>query len=245
MNTELKLGVNIDHVATLRQVRLADYPNPVEAARLCADAGAHGLTVHLREDRRHIQDHDVYTLKEEKILPLNLEMGNHPEIVDIALSIVPDEVCLVPEKRQELTTEGGLDVAGNYDALEKTVARLSEKNIIVSMFIDPDPGQIEASARMGAPYVEFHTGTYCDKPSDAELKRLVEGAELAHELKLHVNAGHGINVNNIAGILHMPHLEVLNIGHSVVARAVMVGMKEAVREILAAMSAYRGGSAPP
>lgn len=237
------MGVNIDHVATLRQVRLAAYPDPVEAARLCADAGAHSLTVHLREDRRHIQDRDVCALKEQKILPINLEMGNHPEIVEIALDVMPEEVCLVPEKRQELTTEGGLDVAGQFDALKNTVERLAEKNIVVSMFIDPDAAQIEASAKLGAPYVEFHTGKYCEHPSGAELRRLIDGARHAHKLGLHVNAGHGINLKNINGILQMPHLDVLNIGHSIVARSVMIGMRGAVCEMLEAMKAYKGGAA--
>lgn len=237
----LKLGVNIDHVATLRQARFATYPDPVEAARLCAAAGAHSLTVHLREDRRHIQDRDVHILKKEHILPLNLEMGNNPDIVKIAMDVVPDEVCLVPEKRAELTTEGGLDVAGQFRDLEPTVRRLADKGVIVSMFIDPDPRQIEASRKIGAPYIELHTGTFCDHGAEHELQRLIEGARRAHESGLKVNAGHGINLANIAGILRMPHLDVLNIGHSIVARAVMVGMKAAVREMLAAMAAYRGG----
>jgi len=245
MSSRLKLGVNIDHVATLRQVRLAAYPDPVEAARLCAEAGAYGLTVHLREDRRHIQDRDVRMLKEQKILPLNLEMGNHPEIVEIALQIRPEEVCLVPEKRKELTTEGGLDVAGQFKELEPTVKRLADAGIVVSMFIDPDPRQIEASARIGAPYIELHTGTYCEHETGAELERLMKGAELAHQAGLRVNAGHGINLNNIDGILKIAYLDVLNIGHSIVARAVMVGMKSAVKEMLNAMSAYRGGGNPP
>lgn len=241
MSTALKLGVNIDHVATLRQVRRTVYPDPVEAARLCAAAGAHGLTVHLREDRRHIQDRDVERLAAERLLPLNLEMGNHPEIVAIALALKPDEVCLVPEKRQELTTEGGLDVDGQFDAVNETVSRLSEAGIAVSLFIDPDPRQIKAAALSGAPFIELHTGTYCDHGAAAELDRLIAGARLAHRHGLRVNAGHGINLANLAGILRIPHLEVLNIGHSIVARAVLVGMGAAVREMLDAMAAYRGG----
>jgi len=241
----LKLGVNIDHVATLRQARLAVYPDPIEAARLCAEAGAHSLTVHLREDRRHIQDRDVRLLKEQKILPLNLEMGNHQVIVDIALDVKPEEVCLVPEKRKELTTEGGLDVVGQFKELEPTVYRLADAGIVVSMFIDPDPEQIEASAKIGAPYIELHTGAFCEHETGAELQRLIQGAELAQRLGLKVNAGHGINLHNIGSILQIPHLDVLNIGHSIVARAVMVGMKAAVKEMLAAMSAYREGGNPP
>jgi len=238
MKNGIKLGVNIDHVATLRQARRALYPSPLEAAQLCADAGAYGITVHLREDRRHIQDADVQALKKWGKLPLNLEMGNHPDIVAVALSIKPEEVCLVPEKRQELTTEGGLDVAGQYDALEKTVRALREAGIVVSMFIDPDPRQIEASARIGAPYIELHTGTFCDHGSAAELDRLMAGATLARSLGLKVNAGHGINMQNILAILKIPFLDVLNIGHSIVARAVMIGMPAAVREMAGAMASY-------
>lgn len=237
----LKLGVNIDHVATVRQARGVAYPDPLEAARLCAVAGADSITVHLREDRRHIQDHDVRAIKNWGGLPLNLEMGNHPEIVAIALAIRPDEVCLVPEKRQELTTEGGLDVAGQFQALEKTAHVLREAGIVVSLFIDPDPVQIEASVRAGAPYVELHTGAYCDHGRPEELERLIQGARLAHDLGLRVNAGHGINLHNLPGVLQMPHLDVLNIGHSLVARAVMIGMEKAVREMIDAMAAYGGG----
>lgn len=244
MSPALKLGVNIDHVATLRQARRAVYPSPLDAASLCADAGAHGITVHLREDRRHIQDRDVHELKKWGRLPLNLEMGNHPEIVAIALAIRPEEVCLVPEKRQELTTEGGLDVVGQFDALHATVQQLKQAGIIVSMFIDPDPAQIAASARIGAPFVELHTGTYCDHGAEQELQRLIDGAVLAHRLGLSVNAGHGINLQNIGGILQIPHMCVLNIGHSIVARSVMVGMKGAVQEMLQSMAPYRGHVAP-
>jgi pyridoxine 5-phosphate synthase len=241
----LRLGVNIDHVATLRQARLGLYPDPIEAARRCAEAGAHSITVHLREDRRHIQERDVRALKQERILPLNLEMGNHPEIVGIALAIQPDEVCLVPEKRQELTTEGGLDVDGQFDALNDTVQKLKDAGMVVSLFIDPDPRQIRAAALMGATYIELHTGSYCERQEEEELARLITGARMAHHYGLKVNAGHGINLDNIAGILRLPHLEVLNIGHSIVARAVMAGMKDAVREMLSAMAAYRGGDAAP
>ena len=243
----LKLGVNIDHVATLRQVRGVTYPDPVEAARLCAAAGAHGLTVHLREDRRHIQDRDVEALARERVLPLNLEMANAAEILAIALRLCPDEACLVPERRQELTTEGGLDAAGQEAALRPTVAALAGAGVAVSLFIAPDPRQIEAASRLGVPYIELHTGTYCDAQgaaADDELERLIEGARLAHRLGLKVNAGHGINLNNLPGILRMPHLDTLNIGHSIVARAVMVGLPAAMREMLDGMRAYRGGAVP-
>ena len=242
---KLLLGVNVDHVATLRQARGTDYPSPLEAAIACKKAGADGITIHLREDRRHIVDADVYAMKEKGPLPLNLEMANTPEIVKIALAVKPEEVCLVPEKRQELTTEGGLDVAGNRAALAPTIKALSDAGIIVSLFVDPDPEQLKASMEVGAPVVELHTGTYCDAPVQAqekELDLLREGARFAHEQGLQVNAGHGINMQNIAGILALPHLNALNIGHSIIARAVMLGMEQAVREMIEAMDAYRGGN---
>ncbi len=230
----LLLGVNIDHVATLRQVRLARYPDPVEAAFLCREAGADSITVHLREDRRHIQDSDVYRL--------NLEMANYPEIVRIAVEVRPEEVCLVPEKRAELTTEGGLDVLAHRAELAPTLRSLDDAGIVVSLFIDPDPAQIRAAAELGSPFIELHTGTFCDAedPAEAEmeLRRLVEGAALAHSLGLKVNAGHGIHLGNIDSILRIPHLQVLNIGHSIVSRAVMVGMGAAVHEMKHAMAGY-------
>ncbi len=240
----LKLGVNIDHVATLRQARGTAYPDVLTAARCCEAAGADGITIHLREDRRHIQDADVYTLREALMVRMNLEMANSPEIVAIALDVSPDEVCLVPEKREELTTEGGLDVAGQFDELKPTVAALTEAGILVSMFIDPEPAQIEATVALGAPYIELHTGTFCDATgdeADAEMARLIEGAQLATTAGLKVNAGHGINLDNLAGILRMPYLDTLNIGHSIVAHAVFVGMENAVRAMMAAMGAYDGG----
>ncbi|MFC1462317.1 pyridoxine 5'-phosphate synthase [Verrucomicrobiota bacterium] len=245
MNSDIKLGVNIDHVATLRQARGVDYPSVLEAARLCEEAGAHGITVHLREDRRHIQDVDVLELRKTLGTRLNLEMANAAEIVEIALKVVPEEVCLVPEKREELTTEGGLDVVGQKKDLATTVERLTGAGIIPSMFIDPDPEQIAASAEIGAPCIELHTGTFCDSAGPAaeqELERLVRGAEQGHGLGLQVNAGHGINLANIDKILVMPHLDTLNIGHSIVARAVFVGIQDAVREMLEKMAAYTGGT---
>lgn len=255
VKAQLRLGVNIDHVATLRQARGTVYPDVIAAARICEESGAHGITVHLREDRRHIQDADVFALRESVRTRLNLEMANSPEIVDIAIQVKPDEVCLVPERRQELTTEGGLDAAGQRSALEPTVRRLGEAGAEVSLFIDPDLRQIEAAAALGAPVVELHTGTYCEalEPStetgrgtDAagaarELERLVRGAEQAHAAGIQVNAGHGINLDNLAGVLTMPHLDTLNIGHSIVARAVFVGLAAAVREMLEALGRYDGG----
>jgi pyridoxine 5-phosphate synthase len=237
----LKLGVNVDHVATLRQARGTTYPDVVVAGALCEAAGAEGITVHLREDRRHIQDADVYNLRGSIRGSLNLEMANHREIVAVALDVQPDEACLVPERREELTTEGGLDVVAQQDELTRTVAQLASAGIRVSLFIDPDPRQVETAAAVGAPTIELHTGTFCDAGGDAaqaELARLVRAAEQAHGLGLTVNAGHGINLANIGGILTMPHLDTLNIGHSIVARAVFVGLQDAVREMLREMAAY-------
>lgn len=239
-STSIRLGVNIDHVATVRQARGTIYPSPLKAARLCEKAGAHGITVHLREDRRHIQDADVYALKNTLRIPLNLEMACAPEIVAIALDVKPTEVCLVPERREELTTEGGLDVVGNKDTLADVVRKLNDAGIVVSLFVEPDPAQLEVSKELGATYVELHTGRYCDtegKEAEAELARLVTGAEFAHALGLKVNAGHGIHLGNLSGILSIPYLDTLNIGHSMVARAIMVGMEQAVREMLEAIQA--------
>lgn len=243
-HTNLKLGVNIDHVATLRQVRGTSYPSPLEAARLCMEAGAHGITVHLREDRRHIQEADVRAIRQERSIPLNLEMANAPSIVKIALEVRPEEVCLVPERRQELTTEGGLDAAGQESALRPTVEALSRAGIRVSLFVEASEKQLEAAADLGVPVVELHTGAYCDadpKTAPVLLRKLVEGAKIAHELGLQVNAGHGLNLENVAAVLAVPHLDTLNIGHSIVARAVFVGLENAVREMLEALSSYRGG----
>jgi len=242
---KLKLGVNIDHVATLRNVRGVEYPDVVEAARLCELAGAHSITVHLREDRRHISDRDVYALRKSLKVRMNLEMANSPEILAIALKVLPDEVCLVPEKRRELTTEGGLDVAGQINILSRTVAKLSCAGIVVSLFIDPEKRQIKAAAESGAPWIEMHTGCFCNakgKKAGHELNRLIRGAEYANRLGLNVNAGHGINLDNIDGILKIPYLKVLNIGHSIISRAVFVGLKAAVKEMLDCMVLYQGMS---
>lgn len=233
----LKLGVNIDHVATLRQARYRGIeggePDPVAAAAEVEAAGAHGITVHLREDRRHIQDRDVRILRQRIRTRLNLEMADVPEIVTFAEKIRPDEVCLVPEKRAELTTEGGLNVAGA--SLPKTIARLKKAGIAVSLFVDPDPKQIRASAEFGAELIELHTGAYANGRA-GEIDRLIDAAELAHKLGLRVNAGHGLNYQNTPGIRAVPHLETLNTGHTIVARAVFVGLGQAVREMLALMN---------
>lgn len=244
--TNLKLGVNIDHVATLREVRATAYPNLIEAARLCEAAAAHGITIHLREDRRHIQDRDVYALRKNLRVRLNLEMANSAEIVRIALDVRPDEVCLVPEKREELTTEGGLDVAGQMKELKPAVEALKAAGIVVSLFIDPEKHQFEATAELGAPYIEMHTGTFCNAlgiAAEKELERLINGAVYAHELGLKVNAGHGLNLDNIESVLEIPYLDTLNIGHSIVCRAVFVGMEQAVKEMLEKMAGYAGGRA--
>jgi pyridoxine 5-phosphate synthase len=240
----LRLGVNIDHVATLRQVRGTDYPELVKAAHVCESAGAGGITVHLREDRRHIQDRDVFALRKTIKTRLNLEMANNPDVLSVALTVKPDEICLVPERRRELTTEGGLDAAGQERRLRPTIRKLQDAGIEVSLFIEAHPRQIEAAARLGAPVIELHTGTYCDLTGAAgrkELTRLCAGARLAHAMGLTVNAGHGINLENMGGILEIPHLHTLNVGHSIICNAVFEGLNRAVREMLAAMRAYQGG----
>ena len=245
----LHLGVNIDHVATLRQARYAQMPEspnaePVvlDAARECEAASAHSITVHLRADRRHIQDADVWLLKRELRVKLNLEMGNTPEIVDIALKLKPDFVCLVPEHRQEVTTEGGLDVLSNVSSLKQTTARLQANGTLVSFFVDPVLDHMRAARECGADMVELHTGTFANafgKERTSEIIRLNEAASLAHELGLQVNAGHGLTTRNVRDLFVVPHLMELNIGHSLVARAVTIGLRAAVQEMLAVMKDYR------
>jgi pyridoxine 5-phosphate synthase len=244
----LKLGVNIDHVATLREARYRGRgfgePDPVAAARLCEAAGAHGITAHLREDRRHIQDRDVWKLREVVKTRLNLEMANAPEIIEIALKLTPEIVCIVPERRLEVTTEGGLDVVAAEKSLIETRKKMNGTGIEVSLFIAPDEKQIAAAARTGAQFVELHTGTFAEYFDDEtkrgiELQRLIAGARQAHSLGLKVNAGHGLNYVNLATLFQVPHLVELNIGHSIVSRAVFAGMEIAVREMLAVMQGYR------
>jgi pyridoxine 5-phosphate synthase len=204
-------------------------------------AGAYGITVHLREDRRHVQDSDVFTLRQAIRTRLNLEMANIPEILAVALDVRPDEVCLVPERRQEVTTEGGLDVAGQASALTPTVARLKDAGIKVSLFVAPDEKQIIAASRVGAEIVELHTGAFAEASEEdcsLEVERLTAGAVLAHSLKLQVNAGHGLNYTNIRQIFDVPHLADLNIGHSIMCRAMMVGMGQAVSEMIKLMAGY-------
>jgi pyridoxine 5-phosphate synthase len=249
----LRLGVNIDHVATLRQARYATMPDsknaepdPVAIAGICERAGAHGITAHLRADRRHIVDRDIERLRESIVTKLNMELGNTPEIVDIALRIVPDEVCLVPEKRQEVTTEGGLDVVAHGKELAATVKRFHAAGVRVSLFIDPIREQVDGAVALGADMVELHTGklanAYTEEIEKQELERLREAARRAHNFNLQVNAGHGINYRNIALIHKIPHLVDLNIGHSIVARSILVGFETAVREMLALMENYKGGN---
>lgn len=245
----LKLGVNIDHVATLRQARYKGMdhgePDPVAAALACLRAGAHGITAHLREDRRHIIDRDISALRAAFQDRLNLEMANVPEMVDMALRVKPDIVCLVPERREELTTEGGLDVFGNRTSLEETCRKLNAAGIEVSLFITPDPNQVDASAQVGAQFIELHTGAYAEafhekRARNVEIERLVAASKQAKAGGLRVNAGHGLNTENVPLIHVVPHLEELNIGHSIVSRAVFVGLETAVKEILGAMEGYSG-----
>jgi pyridoxine 5-phosphate synthase len=251
---ELRLGVNVDHVATLRQARYATMPesknaepDPVAIAALCERAGASGIVAHLRSDRRHIQDRDLERLRGNIMTKLNLEMGNTPEIVDVALKILPDEVCLVPEKREEITTEGGLDVLANRAELEATVKRLQLAGIRVSLFVDPTLEQIDAAHELGVEMVELHTGklanAFSEKIEKQELENLQAAAKAAFELKLQVNAGHGINYTNIALVHKIPHLTELNIGHSIISRALIVGIERALKEMLESMSDYESGSA--
>ncbi|MCI5166536.1 MAG: pyridoxine 5'-phosphate synthase [Candidatus Electrothrix sp. GM3_4] len=230
-----QLAINVDHIATIRQARGGAEPDPVHAAAICELAGAKGIVVHLREDRRHIQDRDVHLLRQTVKTRLNLEMANVKEIVEIALDINPDMITLVPEKRKELTTEGGLDVIGNEKKLRKTISKMRSAGIPVSLFIDPDADQIEASLEVGATYVELHTGRYCDaeneKERDLEFHLIEQAAELAFERGLRVNAGHGLDYRTSTRIAAIPFIEELSIGHAMIARSAFVGLDQAVREM--------------
>lgn len=238
------LGVNIDHVATLRQARGTRYPDPVKAALDAEEAGADGITVHLREDRRHIQERDVRVLKEVMQTRMNFEMGVTEEMLAFAEEIRPEHVCLVPETRQELTTEGGLDVAGQEARIKAAVERLARLGSEVSLFIDADPAQIEASHRVGAPAIELHTGRYADAhtPEEAarELQRIREGVALGLKLGLVVNAGHGLHYHNVEPVAAIPGINELNIGHALVAHALFVGFKQAVVEMKGLIQAASG-----
>ncbi len=240
----IRLGVNIDHVATLRQARRTDYPDPVEAALQAEQAGADSITAHLREDRRHIQDHDIRALRARLATHLNLEMALSEEMIRIAEEIRPRDCCLVPERRAELTTEGGLDVARHLDVVHAACRRLAAAGIQVSLFIDAEPAQLEAALRTGAPAIEIHTGHYADARGDArdaELARIREFARRAAQAGLRVHAGHGLTLDNVGPIAAIPEIEELNIGHSIVARAVFVGVAEAVAEMKRALRQARGG----
>jgi pyridoxine 5-phosphate synthase len=240
-----RLGVNIDHVATIRQARGGREPDPVWAAVLAELGGADGITIHLREDRRHIQDRDLRVLRETVRVRLNLEMSVEPEIVEIAVAARPDQVTLVPERRQEVTTEGGLDVAGQYDRVAAAVARCRDAGLEVSLFIDPDPAQVEASKRAGGVAVELHTGRYADAPDSAAVARELEALRAAgrHAVAagLALHAGHGLNYHNVGPVAALDRMAELNIGHSIVARAVFVGLERAVREMKTCIMTARNG----
>lgn len=232
---ELRLGVNIDHVATLRNARGVRYPDPVAAASIAERAGADGITIHLREDRRHITDRDVAMLKQTLNVPMNLEMAVTDEMIDIAIKTQPTFSCLVPEKREELTTEGGLDVAGQVENIANATKRLTDAGIQVSLFIDADRKQIDAAKEAGAPIIELHTGQYAEADTEEEQKkelaRLMEAAEYAHSIGLQVNAGHGLHYHNTLDVAQIPQMVELNIGHSIIARAVLDGLDKAVRDM--------------
>ncbi len=232
---ELLLGVNIDHIATVRNARGTYYPDPVQAAFIAEQAGADGITVHLREDRRHITDRDVRILRDTIQTRMNLEMAVTDEMIGIACEIKPHFCCLVPEKRQEVTTEGGLDVAGQQDKLNAAVRLLSEAGILVSLFIDADHRQIEAAVASGAPYIEIHTGAYAEAPEglarDAAFERIRKAASFANSLGLKVNAGHGLTYHNVLPIAALPEMHELNIGHAIIGRAGMCGLSDAVKEM--------------
>ena len=240
---QLRLGVNVDHVATIRQARGTAYPDPVEAGLLAAAAGADSITVHLREDRRHIQEHDVVRMIQHTPVPVNLEMAVTPEMILMACRTQPKYCCLVPERREELTTEGGLDVAGNLAGITAACAQLRKAGIEVALFVDPAPRQLAASRRTGAPAVEIHTGAYAEAGSAparrAELKRIRTFARAADEAGIEVHAGHGLNVDNVGPIAAIPEIVELNIGHSIVAQALYVGFPAAVREMRMAMRKAR------
>ncbi len=247
-----KLGVNIDHSATLRQARykqnsenphLIIEPNPVEIALLAERAGADSITAHLREDRRHIQDSDIFELRKRITTKLNLEMACNDDIVDIALNVMPDYVCLVPENRLEITTEGGLDVIGNRDKTARAVERLSQKGIIVSIFIDADTAQIDTAKAIGAPVIELHTGAYANawgllEKEEAELKRIAEATAHAQSLGIIVNSGHGINYDNVAKLLQCAKFNELNIGHTIISKSITVGIEKATAQMKALIEKY-------
>jgi pyridoxine 5-phosphate synthase len=233
--TRQRLGVNLDHVATLRNARGVDYPDPIRAAHLAIEAGADGITLHLREDRRHIRDADITSARSLPV-PLNMEMAATDEMVAIATSLRPHAACLVPERRAEITTEGGLDAAGTSGTLAPQIARLRDAGIRVSLFVDPDERQLQAAAALGAPVVELHTGAYADGKPD-ELDRLIKAASIATNLGLEVHAGHGLTFANVGPIAAIPHIRELNIGHFIVGEALFIGLAESIRRMRAIMDA--------
>ncbi len=238
----LDLGVNIDHVATLRQARGSRYPDPVSAALIAEKSGADSITLHLREDRRHIQDRDVHALKEAMQTHMNLEMAVTEEMLSIATELNPSDCCLVPEKREELTTEGGLDVAGQLEKVTDACSRLAGQGIRVSLFIDPDERQLDAAVKAGAPVVELHTGTYADCDGDAqqsELERVVAAATYGQQIGLIVNAGHGLHYENVTAIARIPEIIELNIGHAIIAQSVFDGLSAAVSNMKRLMNEAR------
>lgn len=237
----IKLGLNIDHVATLRQARGARYPNLVRAALICEEAGADAITIHLREDRRHIQDADVDILRGMLQTRMNLECAVTDAMIDNALRVKPHDICLVPERREELTTEGGLDVIKYFEQVRRATQRCSKAGIRVSLFIDADEKQIDAAVKAGAPVIEIHTGKYADADSvparDAELERIHDATQYAHSLGLQVNAGHGLHYHNVRPIAAIPHIAELNIGHAIVSEALFIGLEQAVKNMKALLSA--------
>ena len=243
MTGKLRLGVNIDHVATIRNARGGDHPDPVQAALVAAEAGADGITAHLREDRRHIRDEDIHALIERLTIPLNLEMAATEEMLEIALRHRPHAACIVPEKREERTTEGGLDAAGQHNHLARFVAELGSANIRVSLFIEPDARQVDAAIRLGAPVVEFHTGRYAHlegEPRAAELRRIADAAALAVKNGIEPHAGHGLSFENVQPVAAIPQLKELNIGHFLIGEAIFCGLDHSVATMRRLMDEARG-----
>ncbi len=244
MTNKLRLGVNIDHVATIRNARGGSFPDPVRAAQLAASAGADGITAHLREDRRHISDNDITRLTNEINLPLNFEMAATEEMVSIALRHRPHAACIVPEKREERTTEGGLDAKGQFDHLKPIVAKLSDAGMRVSLFIEADPAQLEAAKELGAPVIELHTGAYCDETGaarDRELTRIIKAAAYADELGLECHAGHGLTFDTVKPIAEISNIVELNIGHFLIGEAIFCGLAEAMEKMRSLMNEARLG----